>query len=310
MRNSLSTAAALALALVLGACASSPTTTSQLESTRSDFRVLQSTPNVATLAPNEFRQASDAMLAADQAANSREAIGRVDQLAYLAQQKIALTQEVVKTKQAQADVAAAAVARDQIRLAQRTAEADRATAAAQASQAAASAAQAQAQQAQAQAQMAQAQTEQARQQAADAQARASQLQAQLSELAAKQTERGLVVTLGDVLFAVDQATLNPNGMRTAQKLADVLRENPRRSVLVEGFTDSTGSSSYNQDLSLRRAMAVRDALVRMGVGPERVQVQGYGESYPVAPNDTAGNRQLNRRVEIVLSEEGATIRKR
>ena len=99
-------------------------------------------------------------------------------------------------------------------------------------------------------------------------------------------------------------------MRTAQKLADLLRENPRRSVLIEGFTDSTGSSSYNQDLSLRRASGVRDALVRMGVAPERVQVRGYGETFPVAPNDTASNRQLNRRVEIVLSEEGATVRQR
>jgi outer membrane protein OmpA-like peptidoglycan-associated protein len=78
-------------------------------------------------------------------------------------------------------------------------------------------------------------------------------------------------------------------------------------VLVEGFTDSTGSAAHNQELSERRASAVASALTEMGVGRERVAMRGYGEAYPVAPNDTAGNKQLNRRVEIVLSNEGVAI---
>ena len=86
-------------------------------------------------------------------------------------------------------------------------------------------------------------------------------------------------------------------------LAEVLQQNPTRNVLVEGFTDSTGADPYNQQLSERRGQTVRDALLQMGVGSERISVRGYGESYPVASNDTAANRQLNRRVEIVLSDE-------
>ncbi len=78
-------------------------------------------------------------------------------------------------------------------------------------------------------------------------------------------------------------------------------------MLVEGFADSTGTAAHNQELSERRAGAVRTALEAMGIGRERVAVRGYGESYPVAANDTAENRQLNRRVEIVLSEDGGKV---
>jgi outer membrane protein OmpA-like peptidoglycan-associated protein len=96
-------------------------------------------------------------------------------------------------------------------------------------------------------------------------------------------------------------------MSTLRKLADVMAQNPDRTVLVEGFTDSTGSSSHNQELSERRANAVASALAGMGVARERVAMRAYGEAYPVAPNDNASNRQLNRRVEIVLSNEGQPI---
>ena len=96
-------------------------------------------------------------------------------------------------------------------------------------------------------------------------------------------------------------------MSTLRKLADVMAQNPERSVLVEGFTDSTGSSSYNQDLSQRRANAVATALGSMGVPRERIAMKAYGEAFPVAANDTAPNRQLNRRVEIVLSNDNAPI---
>jgi outer membrane protein OmpA-like peptidoglycan-associated protein len=78
-------------------------------------------------------------------------------------------------------------------------------------------------------------------------------------------------------------------------------------VLVEGFADSTGTAAHNQELSEHRAGAVRTALVNLGIGGERVGVRGYGESHPVAANDTAEHRQLNRRVEIVLSDEDGKV---
>jgi len=81
-------------------------------------------------------------------------------------------------------------------------------------------------------------------------------------------------------------------------------------VLVEGFTDSTGSTAHNLELSQRRAEAVRSALAQAGIDRSRVEVRGYGEAYPVAGNESAGDRQLNRRVEIVLSEPGKPIQAR
>jgi outer membrane protein OmpA-like peptidoglycan-associated protein len=292
--------ALLALAAFVAACGSAPTSTSLLEQTRGDFIAAQSNPAVSNYAPLELKQASDALERAEASAAHKDSPAQVDKLAYLARQKIATAQEVAKQKAAEAQIAGAGQQRDQVRLEQRTQEAEQAKMQAQQ-------AQAQAQQAQAQAQQAQAQAQSAEAARGQAEARAAQLAAQLADLAAKQTERGAVITLGDVLFATDQARLTPDGVRTVRKLADVLTNNPRRSVLIEGFTDSTGSSAHNLELSQRRADAVRDALQGMGVGRERIATRGYGAAFPVAGNDSAAGRQQNRRVEIVLSEEGAPI---
>lgn len=147
----------------------------------------------------------------------------------------------------------------------------------------------------------------ARGDAAFAEARAATLAAQLADLSAKKTERGMVITFGDVLFATDQSRLNPEGQRIAQKLAEVLQQNPQRTVLIEGFADSTGTAAYNQGLSERRASAVQLSLRGLGIANNRIAIHGYGESYPVASNATEQDRQLNRRVEIVLSEETGKI---
>jgi outer membrane protein OmpA-like peptidoglycan-associated protein len=147
-----------------------------------------------------------------------------------------------------------------------------------------------------------------RQQALDAEGRSRQLEAQLRDMEAKKTERGLVITLGDVLFDTNQAQLRSGGMRSVQKLADFFSQYPQRRVLIEGYTDSIGSDASNQDLSVRRADSVRTALVGMGVSAGRITSRGYGESHPVADNGSAAGRQLNRRVEMIVSdEEGRAI---
>ena len=87
----------------------------------------------------------------------------------------------------------------------------------------------------------------------------------------------------------------------------MLQQNPQRTVLVEGFTDSTGAAAHNQELSERRATAVRSALQEMGIARERVVIRGYGQAHPVAANNTAQNRQLNRRVEIILSDASGNV---
>lgn len=127
------------------------------------------------------------------------------------------------------------------------------------------------------------------------------------DLQAKQTERGTLVTFGDVLFDLNKAELKAAGMRDVQKLAEFLNENPERKVMVEGYTDSTGSDSYNQQLSERRAEAVRRALVRSGVEIDRIQTVGYGEAYPVASNDSPASRARNRRVEVTISNDDKRV---
>lgn len=293
MKNRKSAVSILAAAVLAAACASAPVSTPTLDGARADFVAANNNPQVSSYAPLEFKQASEALDQANQAAARRESLNDIDRLAYVAKQRIATAQEVAKGKAAEADIANAAQQRDQVRLEARTAEAERAKRDAEAAQAAALQAQAQAQATQ--------------QQNAALSERAAQLESQLAELQAVKTERGMVVTIGDVLFATDQASLNPNGMSSLRKLADVMKQNPNRTVLVEGFTDSTGSASYNQDLSQRRADAVAAALVQMGVERQRIATRAYGKQFPVASNDSAQSRQLNRRVEIVLSNENAAI---
>lgn len=138
-------------------------------------------------------------------------------------------------------------------------------------------------------------------------AEAEKAKAALKDLQAKMTDRGMVMTLGDVLFDVGKSTLKAGGVRIVAKLGVYLEQNPQRKIAIEGFTDSTGGEDFNQRLSENRAESVKAALVNAGVSPDRISTRGFGESFPVAGNDTAAGRQLNRRVEIVLSDENGVV---
>ncbi len=296
--------------LLISACASTPKTTTLLDQVRVDYVQAQNNPKVATYAALEMQSATEALAKANAAAKERESLETIDKLAYLAKQKIALATEIASKKSSESDIAGAAAIRDQVRLDQRTLQADQARIKAEDAERSAQAARAAEAAATQQKNLAQANELQAQRLAAEVSAKNLQLEAQLAELAAKKTERGLVITLGDVLFGTGLARLNADGLHMAQRLATILQQNPRRAVLVEGFADSTGKTQLNQELSERRAMAVRDALLDLGVARERISQRGYGESYPVAANDTAQNRQLNRRVEIVLSDDRGVINPR
>jgi len=129
------------------------------------------------------------------------------------------------------------------------------------------------------------------------------LQAQVAELQARETEHGWILTLGsDLLFDLGQARLKPGGRRALTSLARFMSQHAERKIVIEGFTDNSGSPQANQRLSERRAAAVREALVREGIEPARIEARGLGAAYPVASNDNTGGRQLNRRVEILLGE--------
>lgn len=123
-------------------------------------------------------------------------------------------------------------------------------------------------------------------------------------LDAQRTVRGLVLTLGGVLFGFDSAELKPDAELAIARVAGFLIALTDREVLVEGYTDNTGEFDYNVDLSARRAEAVRDALVRQGVESGRVVARGYGPAFPLEANDSEEGRRKNRRVEIVILDDG------
>lgn len=328
----------IATAMLVG-CSTMPPKNTALEEARSVYSSARTNPQVTSLAPLELQKAGESLNKADAALSKGDSDATVNQLAYLTKQQVAIAQETAKRKAAEQAVVNASAQRDQVRLAARTAEADAAkrqvarsqaevdearrqaaiaqqNAERQAAALAAANAQAQRDEAliaarQAEADEARRQAELARlsaeQQAAAYQARIAEQEQQLKELDAKQTPRGMVITLGDVLFAVNRAELSAGGVRNVQKLADFLTQYPQRKVLIEGHTDSTGSRSINQPLSERRADAVRSALAGMGISSDRIETRGYAETYPVASNNTAAGRQLNRRVEIILSDDSGNI---
>lgn len=283
MKNGKAYLVYLALGLLTTGCATPGGP--ELEEARAAFQRVENDPQVVSNAPVALERAGEALQAAEQAEDDEER----QHLAYIAKQRALIARQETELAIARAQVEEAEVERQQVLLKARASEAERARL--------------RAEQRAREAELARMQTEQA-------QARAAQLAAQIEELQAQQTERGLVLTLSDVLFAFDRAELKPGAMRTVGEISDFLQEYPERSILIEGFTDSIGSASYNQDLSQRRADAVRDALISMGVDPLRMQTRGYGEQFPVTSNSNEAGRQLNRRVEIIISDEEGDIPER
>ena len=319
MKKSLFSLTLVSMAVLAG-CSTMPQS-STLDNARTDYRNAQANPQVVSLAPLQLKDAGEALDRANAAQTAKEDVKVVDSLAYVAKQKVALAQETAKRKNAELAVSNAAAERNKLLLQARTNEADQANYQAAVAQqdaqqktAELAVATAVTQQQQMDLNAKTAEANQARQQAAAAEANAAQdqaslaaMQAQLNELNAKQTPRGMVITLGDVLFDTGRANLKSGGARNVQKLAEFLKRYPQRRVLIEGFTDSVGSNSTNQVLSEQRANAVSMALADMGVSSDRMSTKGYGEAYAVASNDNASGRQLNRRVEIMLSDEKGNI---
>jgi outer membrane protein OmpA-like peptidoglycan-associated protein len=133
----------------------------------------------------------------------------------------------------------------------------------------------------------------------------TQLRTLVSEITnLRETSRGIVISLSDILFDVNRATLKPGAEANIGRIAAVLKQYPDKQISVEGHTDATGSDAYNQKLSEDRAASVRNSLVRGGIDPQLITSKGFGESQPVATNNTAAGRQQNRRVEIVVLGAG------
>ncbi len=284
-KPALRTALAVLATAVLAGCAA-PAPNANLEAARASYLSASADPVVARSAPKELVRAQDELARGDAAFKDGKDAAVVDHYAYLAQQRARVAVETGRIARADQASIDAQSQRDRIVLASRTRDAE---------------------QAKLSADQARIDADVARQQALASQQRAGALEEQLADLKAKQTDRGMVLTLGDVLFDTGRATLKPGAMKTIDDLATFLAQHPERKVLIEGYTDSVGGEELNLDLSQRRADAVRDALTRRNVSFDRVQVHGLGERYPVASNDTGSGRQLNRRVEVVFSNPGGTF---
>jgi outer membrane protein OmpA-like peptidoglycan-associated protein len=213
---------------------------------------------------------------------------RADQARLDAQQAETDRQAAIDAKQ-QADAAA-----EQARLERQQADDARQAAVAQQQQLAA-----QTQQAQLQAQQAEQARDAAEQQVAQTRARLTE---QLNQvLQTRQTARGLIVNMNDVLFDSGHATLKPGARVRLAKVAGIIQSYPDLKLEIDGYTDSTGSPDFNEELSQHRADAVRSFLTSQGVPDSNIVTRGYGQEDPIASNETASGRQMNRRVELVVS---------
>jgi outer membrane protein OmpA-like peptidoglycan-associated protein len=290
---------------VLAGCASSDleqAAKAQLAKAQTAYRQAQSDPSVQAHAQLQLADAQKAVQAAEQAQNPED----LQQLAYLAEKKSQTASVIGAMRKTEQDTQMMGKETQDILLQKRERELKAARADADQARAAAEARARDAEAKAREAEQARTQAEQARRAAEAEQAKTAALTKELADLKAQQTNRGLVLTVGDVLFATGRAEVAAGGMRSIDKLAEWLKKNPTRNLLIEGHTDNTGAEDFNIKLSQQRAEAVRDQLVSRGVGADRITTKGYGPKYPVVANDSAAGRQQNRRVEVVVLNEGAT----
>lgn len=302
-------ALALGATALMAACATIPANNAKLDEAKAGYERAANNAHVARGGTVELQSANVALQRAQAALQAGEDIVVVEHYAYVARRRTEAAFEAGKVVASDEAVAAATVERQRIMIDVRTREAEtmqrRAVASAAEAEAARKLAMEQRDQAaaarkQAEEQLARAQAANAAAQAADEQAR--RLAAQLEEMKAKKTERGIVLTLGDVLFDTGRSDLKAGALRTLDQLTAFLVENPERSAIIEGHTDSVGSAAFNQRLSEQRAVAVQNTLAERGVAAARISAVGFGPSKPVVGNDTAAGRQQNRRVEIILPD--------
>ena len=253
MRKQLMIPALLAMSVALAACSTPPN--ANLENARTNYSALQANPQATKVAALETKDASEWLDKADKAYRDKEDQKKVDQLAYLTNQRVEVAKDTIVLRESEAKLKNAGDERARALL----------------------------------------------------EARDAQIKQLQDSLNAKQTDRGTLVTFGDVLFATNKSDLKSSGLVNITKLAQFLRDNPDRKVIVEGYTDSTGSDSYNQSLSERRAASVQRALAQQGVDISRIVAQGYGKEYPVADNGSVSGRAMNRRVEVTISNDNQPV---
>jgi outer membrane protein OmpA-like peptidoglycan-associated protein len=294
-------------AMTLAACQTTPPVNADLAAARSTLDRARNNTFVAKSGAVELDRAQQAMARADAAWTTDRDTDQTRHLAYLARQRAEIALAVGSQAESDARVQQAGAERERVKLDARSAEADRANATARTAQGEARVAKNDAMLSRNQADVARAQADSAQVQAGEQTNRADSLERDLLALQGRSTDRGMVVTLGDVLFDTGRATMQPGAQRSVEQLAQVLRQHPERRVLIEGFTDSVGSEQTNLQLSQRRAEGFAQMLVNGGIAADRIQVHAWGKANPVASNRTAAGRQQNRRVEVLFSDAEGRI---
>jgi OOP family OmpA-OmpF porin len=286
------------LAGLTTACSSPLKSIVQLEHARTAYAEASAKPAITANAPVAMHDAKLALARAEAA----ESLEDIEYLSYLAERQVQIAVSTAEQKMAEAEIERLRRERNQILLEQRELETRQAKTQAEVRALEAETARRLAEEKTRQLEIAKEEAEARAREAEKAKRLTEQLEAEIAALQAKQTDRGIVLTLGDVLFAFNKADLQSGAIRTIEKLVEFLQKYSDRTVLIEGHTDSIGSDEYNLGLSQRRADAVRNALIERGIDRARIDAQGLGKAYPVAGNDTEAGRQRNRRVEIIISK--------
>lgn len=294
--------AALVVASALAGCATTPHSPAGAEQVRGKLSALQSNADLSTRAPVAIKNAEEAVVLAELPESKDQELGA--HRVYMADQSVEIAIAKAKTRFAEDQRAGLSEARGKARLDARTREADQARDAAELARGDAEIAKSEADMAREEAEQARidADTDRASADAAADQAAlaAAELQRQIDTLKAEATERGLVLTLGDLLFAFDSSELKSGGTITLDRLVNFLNQYPERRVVIEGHTDNVGTDDYNQHLSQRRADAVSRYLQSKGISGARLEAKGIGKESPLASNDSESGRQQNRRVELII----------
>ena len=259
------------LSLFLGACATAPLPPAGAADARTRLTGLQSDARLGNRAPAAMKDAEAAVQAAEQPVARKDADLGVHRV-YIADRRVDIATARATTRYAEDQRAKLGDERDRARLEARTREAD----------------------------SARTEAEMARNDADSARSDAEEMRRQIEAMQAEATDRGLVLTLGDVLFATGRSEVKVGSASNLNKLVAFLNKYPERKVQIEGHTDNVGSENSNQDLSQRRADSVRSYLMQQGIGADRLVAAGKGESQPIADNASDSGRQQNRRVVAII----------
>jgi OmpA-OmpF porin, OOP family len=256
----------VAVAAILSACTATPERNETLERARTLVPEMEQSPR-AGIAAADLANARTSLDAANRLAQTKSKKAEMEFEATNAVLSAQIANEKILTMQANEQVAAGTAQRQAVLLQARERDAQRSA-----------------------------------DQASDARDRTKSLEAELADLKLQKTERGLVLTLGDVLFDTGQASLKAGADAPLDRLATALKERPDRKVLIEGHTDNVGSDQNNLGLSERRAQSVQAGLTQRGVNRNQITAIGKGENFPIASNDDPTGRQSNRRVELIFTD--------